>query len=287
MVHCAGRDFQFGGVGEPMGGFNNLTRAFAEIIEENGGIIRTSASVKELIIENYKATGVKVDTAAGEEEFTAPAIVCNVPLQRVFSLVPRDYWPLEFAERIDRIWPMAGVMGWFCTKPAMDPDFAGVYVVPVLPGCSEADGYRGDVLFTFEDEGVMDPSRVPEGYGLMPVFFALMPRNPDELRNSDLVDHAVNSMMKFLRNMMPDFDKRVQWYFVTLTDELYSISLAPGLIGDRRLPVKHPVIKHLYFSGDSVTQWSFGINGAAGGAVHCASAVTGKDQSVILPFFMR
>ena len=287
LVHCSGRDFQYGGGGGPEGGFNNMTRAFAAIIEENGGIIKTGCPVEKVIIEEYRARGVRARTADGLEDYLAPAVICNVPMQRVYPLVPKEYWPLEFAERISRIWPLSGILGWVCTKPPMDPGFGGIYVLPVLPGCTAADGFRGDVLFTVEDDGVIDPMKVPTGYGLMAVWVGLLPRNPDEIHNKALVDRAAEGMLSFLKILFPDFKNQVQWYFLTLCDELYSISVSPGLIGDRRLPATHPTVKNLYFTGDSITQWSFGISGTAGGAVHCASAVSGKDQSVILPSYMR
>ena len=67
----------------------------------------------------------------------------------------------------------------------------------------------------------------------------------------------------------------------------YSVASKPGMVGNLRMPTKSPLVKNLFFTGDGTQQWSFGQSGAAGGAVNCASAVTGKDCSVILPFFMR
>lgn len=287
LVHCSGRDFQTGGCGEPEGGFNNMTRAFAEIIKDNGGTINTAAPVEEVIIEDSMVRGVRVNSSEGAEDIQAPVVVCNVPMQRVYPLVPQEHWPAEFAQRIAGIWPLSGILGWICTKPPMDPSFAGIYIAPVLPGCSSEDGFRGDVLFSCEDAGVIDPSRVPEGHGLLAVWCGLLPCNPDEIRNNTLVDRAVDGMFTFLKTMMPDFDKRVQWYFLTRCEELYSMSVSPGLVGDRRIPVTHPTVRNLYFTGDSVSQWSFGISGTTGGAVNCASAVTGRDQSVLLPSYMR
>lgn len=287
LVHCSGRDFQLGGCGEPEGGFNTMTRAFAKIIEDNGGEIRTASPVKEVIIENSTACGVRVENSDGIQDILAPVVVCNVPMQRVLPLVPREHWPLEFAERIDRIWPLSGILGWVCTKPPMDPSFSGIYVAPVLPGCSASDGFRGDVLFSCEDAGVIDPQRVPDGHGLMAVWCGLLPRDPNEIRNPELVDRAVNGMLAFLKIMMPDFDQRVQWYFLTRCEELYSLSVSPGLVGDRRIPVTHPTVRNLFFTGDSIAQWSFGLSGATGGAIKCASAVSGRDHSVILPSYMR
>ena len=152
---------------------------------------------------------------------------------------------------------------------------------------SAADGFRGDVLFSCEDAGVVDPGRVPPGHGLIAVWAGLLPRNPDEIHNPALVDRVVQGVLSFLRIMIPGFDQKVQWYFLTLAEEMYSLSISPGLIGDRRMPVTHPTVRNLYFTGDSVTQWGFGMSGVTCGAVHCASAVSGRDQSGMLPFYMR
>lgn len=287
LVHRSGRDFRLGGAGEPERGFNSMTRAFAKIITDNGGTLKTACPVKEILIEDYSARGVRVATSQGEQDFLAPAVVCNVPMPRAYPLVASEYWPLEFVERIERIWPPAGILGWVCTKPPIDPGFAGIYVNPVTPGCSKADGFRGDVLLSYEDAGVIDPLRVPEGHGLLGVWCGLLPRNPDEIRNPALLNRAADGMFAFLKRLMPNFKQQVQWYFLTRCDELYSVSVSPGLVGDRRLPVVHPTVRSLYFTGDSVKQWSFGISGAIGGAIHCASAVSGRDQSVILPAYMR
>ncbi|MEW6443910.1 MAG: FAD-dependent oxidoreductase [bacterium] len=287
LVHCSGRDFQAGGAGEPAGGFNSLTRAFAGIIEEAGGEIRTGTPVREVLLEDHAARGVRAETADGALEVTARAVVCNVPVQRAFSLIPRSYWPLELTERISRVWPLSGILGWVCTKPPMDPGFSGIYVVPVLPGCSAADGFRGDVLFSFEDAGVIDSSRVPPGHGLLAVWAGLLCRDPDEIHNPALVERVVEGIADFLKVLMPDFEQQVKWYFFTMAEELYSVSISPGLVGDRRLPVTHPTVKNLYFTGDSAAQWGFGISGVALSAVRCATAVSGRDQSVMLPFYMR
>lgn len=283
MVHCAGRDFQFGGGGQPAGGFNTMTRLFAGIIEKNGGRIRTGIPVEGILVEGYSAVGVRTPQGV----IRAPRIICNVPVQRALTLLPEEYWPCEFREQVARTQPLAGVLGWISLKRPLHPDFQGIFVVPVLPGCSASDGFRGDVLFTFEDVATYDTTRAPQGEGLMAVWGGLLPRGPDEIHDQRLVDKVTQGMFAFFRAHYPEFDQLLNWSIITACEELYSVSMTPGMVGDRRLPVKHPLVQDLYFSGDSVTQWSFGISGAVGGAINCASAATGKDYSVLLPFYMR
>ena len=84
-------------------------------------------------------------------------------------------------------------------------------------------------------------------------------------------------MLSFFKKQYPRFNDLLEWYIVTACDCLYGVSPVLGLIGDRRVSVKHPIVKNLYFTGDTVSQWDFGTNGCAHSALICASAVTGKD----------
>jgi phytoene dehydrogenase-like protein len=283
MVNCAGRDFEYGGGGHAAGGFNAVTRLFAGMIEERGGAVRTGIPVEQIVVEDYRTVGVR--TAQGVIE--APRVICNVPMQRALPLLSDDLWPPEIKVQISRTQPLSGVLGWVNLKRALDPDFRGTYVVPILPGCRASDGFRGNVLFTYDDVATFDETRAPEGEGLLVVWTGLRPRDPDEIHNPVLIERVVNGMFSFFREQYPDFDQNVKWYFLTANEEMYSNSMTPGMVGNRRPPVKHPLVHDLYFTGDSVAQWSFGVSGAIGGAVNCASAATGKDYSTLLPFYMR
>ena len=280
MIHCAGNDLEDGSGGQPEGGFNVISRLFKEIIEENGGEIRTGAAVEKIIVENYKATGVQTSNGV----INAPRVICNIPMQRSQKVLEDEYWPKEFKLQIEKNKPLSGILGWINTKKPVDPDFKGIYIMPKLPGCSPEDGFSGDVLFGFEDVATYDSTRTPEGEGLMTVWAGLL---PDQLHNPELVQKITKGIFTFYNEYYPGFEENLNWYFLTACDELYSITVTPGMIGDKRLPVKHPLVKDLFFTGDSVTQWSFGVSGAIGGAVNCASAATGKDYSTLMPFYMR
>ena len=69
--------------------------------------------------------------------------------------------------------------------------------------------------------------------------------------------------------------------------ELRKSGPAPGIGGDRRPPVQHPLVANLFFTGDTVTQTDVGTNGAAHGAILCANAVTGRDFLPLPPDYLR
>ena len=55
----------------PVGGSSELTRAVAEPIAARGGKVRTRANVKEIIIENGTAKGVRYSQISNEYAFTS------------------------------------------------------------------------------------------------------------------------------------------------------------------------------------------------------------------------
>ncbi len=283
MVQCAGRNFQNGGAGQPLGGFNVMSRLFAEIIEKNRGTIRTGAPVEEIIVEDYQAVGVKTPDGI----IQAPRIICNVPVQRAFSLLADEFLPHEFEKQIRRTQPLSGIHGWINLKRQLHPDLEGIYLVPVLPGCKASEGFCGDVFFGYEDVTTYDHSRAPEGEGLICFFAGLLPKDPDEIHDERLREKVIKGIFTFFQDQYPGLDKEINWYMIHAGEELYSVSTTPGMVGNRMLPNTHPLVHNLYFAGDSVSQWGLGVTGAVGGAVNCASAASGKDYSLLLPFYMR
>ncbi|MFO7962304.1 MAG: FAD-dependent oxidoreductase [Desulfobacterales bacterium] len=283
IIQCAGRRFDNGGAGQPVGGYNAMTRLFARLIEEKGGLIKTGAPVVEILARDYVAVGVRT----ADDDYLSKLIICNVPVQRALTLLPDDHWPEEHRKQVETKQPLAGIHGWINVKKQLDPEFEGFYIVPPLPGCRASDGFRGDVTCAFEDLATHDKNRAPDGEGLIAFFAGLLPRNPDEIHNKELQNKIINGLFSFFREECPDFDKNVNWYTILAGEEFYSVSTTPGMIGDRFLPIKHPLVKNLFFTGDSVESWGLGINFAAGSAVRCASAASGKNYSTILPFYMR
>jgi hypothetical protein len=68
---------------------------------------------------------------------------------------------------------------------------------------------------------------------------------------------------------------------------LDGIPMTPELAGDRRFPIKHPLVKGLFFTGDTVEQWDMGCRDAAHGTVLAANALTGRDYLQLLPPYWR
>ncbi|MGL5074781.1 MAG: phytoene desaturase family protein, partial [Waterburya sp.] len=89
------------GMARPKGGTGALTQALVKLVTAAGGKILTEQMVKEVIVENNRAVGVKV---AGEKEYRAnKAVISNIDVRRLFlQLVSPDAVPSDLREKVDR-----------------------------------------------------------------------------------------------------------------------------------------------------------------------------------------
>src|SRR6202165_4272887 len=97
-----------GGMGDVSGGFKNIALTFAQVICENGGAIRTDARVKEVLIDKHRATGVVVEYGRHDrttETITADVVISNLPMDTVYRIVPRQFFPRGMSERVEDLQP--------------------------------------------------------------------------------------------------------------------------------------------------------------------------------------
>jgi hypothetical protein len=278
-----------GGMGEVTGGFKLVTDVFESIITENGGEVRTNCKVEEILIKDWQATGVVVDGPGGRQQIDAKKIISNLPAYQTYTIIDKSYFPKELQRRISDMYPLGGVLGNISLKEPLEKDFPKAqFLINKLPGTENLGVVGGQPCFGWEQTSLVDPSRTPEGRCLIQFsVFLNSRRDPDEISNQPLVEACAEAGIQFLRNTYPKFDDILDWYFVTKQTMNYGVEPAPGIVTDRRLPVKHPTVQNLFFTGDTVTQSDFGSNGAAHGAALCACAVSGIDHLKILPPYWR
>ncbi len=76
------------GAGYPVGGASRIAETILPVIERSGGEVVTNANVTEIIIENGKATGVRLEDG---RELRAPTVVSNAGVINTFEhLVPEE-----------------------------------------------------------------------------------------------------------------------------------------------------------------------------------------------------
>jgi prolycopene isomerase len=81
-------DRHYGGINYPKGGVGKIAQTLADGLEKAGGEIRYKARVKEILLENRRAVGVKLTSG---EEYRAKRIVSNATRWDTFKkLLPEE-----------------------------------------------------------------------------------------------------------------------------------------------------------------------------------------------------
>ncbi|WP_130806420.1 phytoene desaturase family protein [Senegalia massiliensis] len=88
------------GVHHIMGGFGEITKAMAKVIEEEGGQIHLNSSVKKLLIENKKVIGVELDN--GKKHFSNNTVINSDFGYSMNNLIEDNYKKKYNKEKINR-----------------------------------------------------------------------------------------------------------------------------------------------------------------------------------------
>jgi len=181
---------ELGGMPVPRGGGVKLVEALAGIVRENGGALETGQDVERVVVENGRATGVRV---AGAGVVPTGCVVANVtPTQLYGRLLDASDVPAAAAEGGRRFrYGRAEMQIHFALSepPRFDGDerlgrTAIVHLTPGLDGVSRAvnEADRGllpaEATIVLGQPLAVDPSRAPEGTSILWIQLQELPRTP-------------------------------------------------------------------------------------------------------------
>lgn len=107
--------------GTVSGGLASLTEPLRDIIENNGGEIRLSCPVNDIVIDDGKVRGVEIETGdplfpsqvLETEVIEAPVVICTLPIWDLFKVVSEDEFPgwyqdwiRDSGKRVSHIWSL-------------------------------------------------------------------------------------------------------------------------------------------------------------------------------------
>ncbi|HSS81288.1 MAG TPA: NAD(P)/FAD-dependent oxidoreductase [Gaiellaceae bacterium] len=174
MTQVIGVAVQEGGMPIPRGGGARLVEALVRLIEDNGGLCETGRDVERVLVREGKAAGVRI--ADGEEISATRAVIANVTPTQLYGRLVDGHAELGRRFRYGR--SEMQIHFALSEPPRWEGDerlgqAAIVHLTPGLDGVSRAvnEAERGllpaEATVVVGQPLTMDPSRAPEGAGLL------------------------------------------------------------------------------------------------------------------------
>jgi phytoene dehydrogenase-like protein len=212
---------QEGGMPIPRGGGAKLAEALVRLIRDHGGACETGVDVDRVVVQAGRATGV--GTAAGETVEAGRAVVASVtPTQlyeRLLAGAPGVPAPVREGARRFR-YGRAEMQIHFALDeaPRWDGDerlnrAAIVHVTPGLDGVSRAvnEAERGllpdEATIVVGQPLTIDPSRAPDGRGLLWIQLQELPRSVDW--NDDARERYADRIQARLARHIPNLESSI------------------------------------------------------------------------------
>ncbi|HEY7017251.1 MAG TPA: NAD(P)/FAD-dependent oxidoreductase [Gaiellaceae bacterium] len=174
MTQVIGVAVQEGGMPIPRGGGARLVDALARLIEDHGGSCETGRDVERVVVRDGRATGVRL--ADGEELGATKAVIANVTPTQLYGRLLDGHEELGSRFRYGR--SEMQIHFALSEPPRWEGDerlgqTAIVHLTPGLDGVSRAvnEAERGllpaEATVVVGQPLTMDPSRAPDGAGLL------------------------------------------------------------------------------------------------------------------------
>jgi len=174
MTQVIGVAVQEGGMPIPRGGGARLVDALVRLIEDHGGTCETGRDVERVLVRDGKATGVRL--VDGDEVPSARAVVANVTPTQLYGRLLDGHEELGRRFRYGR--SEMQIHFALSEPPRWEGDerlgqTAIVHLTPGLDGVSRAvnEAERGllpaEATVVVGQPLTMDPSRAPEGAGML------------------------------------------------------------------------------------------------------------------------
>ncbi len=267
-------------------GHRFIVEGFASAVTDAQGDIFTNAKVKEIVVQNGKATGVLAEIEGKIVELNASQVVCTTPPRVLNNLIPENLLPKDFVKLTKRVIHTAMVAAQFgLTKPLhtfckLDVDPRAFYHTSML--IPESEGmFRGNVPLDVISLSGMAPTTAPEGKHLAGMASSIL---DTEAHDKKKVNIVIDRMLKFLDTAFSGWRNSLEFILFTVGDTCI-LWRHPE---DEWVDVKCPTIEGLYFAGDTYGKRinEGGIEAATHSGFICASAITGKDYLQLLsPLF--
>ncbi|MEN6437117.1 MAG: NAD(P)/FAD-dependent oxidoreductase [Syntrophobacter sp.] len=283
FIRCFREEARSRASGYPVGGCGVISKALADGIAENGGLIRTSSEVKEIIVENGRAVGVRT----GNTEYRAPVVVSNADGRRtLIDLLPEGVLPEKERSRVQG---MTYSYSMLIARMALKCPVTDLKLITHITDL-DPERYEEDLLAGRFPEEVplfmpvpsnFSPECAPEGRQLLTAGAIIPYETPDVGRLEKIV-------VKTAEKILPGLKDALLWTHVTTPEDLHisvrengaiiGLGQSVGQVGKRRLDVETGV-PGLYLCGAESGGTGVGIELAINSSFELLARLGERDSS--------
>jgi len=247
------------------GGAANMIDALVSLFESYGGEVRLGASVEEILVEDGRTTGVRLE---GGERITADrAVIANLTPKVLFDgLVSPDKLPDRFRSSVKRYKHGPGTMmihlamddlpDW--TGETTARDYAYVHIAPYMDDMSLA--YQQAMAGLLPERPMLivgqptsaDPSRAPEGKHVLWIQVRVVPGTITgdalgEIESTDWQEAKepyADRILDILEEYAPGTRNKILGRHVLAPDDLETYN--PNLVGGDSLGGSHHLMQNFF-----------------------------------------
>ena len=215
-------DGEKGAWGHALGGMGSITKIMKTVCEENGVDISTKTSVSKVLIENNKATGVKIDDGS---VIHSDKVISNLNPKLLFSkLVNNEDVDKDYLRKILNYKCGSGTFRMNVALSEL-PDFnclsgkdvcehhkSGIIIAPSLTYMDKAFtdakqyGWSKNPIVEMLIPSTVDSSLAPKGKHVASLFCQqFAPTLPDNRSWHDEKDNAANTIIETVNRFAPNF----------------------------------------------------------------------------------
>lgn len=227
LHHCFGEIMKTPGTwGHAIGGMGAITQAMAKSAEAAGADIETDAPVAEVLVENEKTIGVRLEDG---REIKARAVASNINPKLLFQkLVAEKHVDPSFRRRMDQ---MRFKSGTFRMNVALSelPDFtclpgtvlaphhtAGIIIAPSVTYMDDAwrtatrKGWSENPIVEMLIPSTIDATLAPEGHHVASLFCQHFdPELPNGKSWDDEREQAADRIIETVTRVAPNFQRSI------------------------------------------------------------------------------
>ena len=234
-----------------MGGYDRISEVMGNYIQENNSSVNLGVTVKKILVEDAKVTGVLLSDGNTIE---SDCVIISYPAYHAINqLFDEGVFDDNFVKHTNRLNKTTSVVEvHFALSKQLDTKQV---VFPV------GENYTSKGIFFISN---ITPSVSPKGEHLIIVG---TPVKPEETDDQQRIKEIVSKMKEELSAIYPDFNNVLLWERPMAWKLVEAVVKEPGLVWKNKMPHSVPHVKGLFFVGDSTISYGIGTDSAAHSAI--------------------